>query len=65
MLSILKMLSTFSGSGGPDGPDLPSPIGRKFQLSGLTHTVSVCIYKGGWGYSDNLCLKYYQLIRLK
>ena len=22
-----------SGSRGPDGPDLPSPLGRKFQLS--------------------------------
>ena len=27
------MLSIFSGSRGPDGPDLPSPCGRKFQLS--------------------------------
>ena len=26
------MLSIFSGSRGPDGPDLPSPFGRKFQL---------------------------------
>ena len=27
------MLSIFSVSRGPDGPDLPSPPGRKFQLS--------------------------------
>ena len=33
MLSILKMLSNFSGSKGLDGPDLPLPSGRKFQLS--------------------------------
>ena len=33
MLSIFKMLSIFSGSRGPDGPNLPSPFGRKFQLS--------------------------------
>ena len=33
MLSILKMLSIFSGSRGPNGPDLLSPFGRQFQLS--------------------------------
>ena len=33
MLSILKTLSLFSGSRGPHGPDLPSPCGRKFQIS--------------------------------
>ena len=33
MVSILKVLSIFSGSRGPDGPDLPSPSGRKFQFS--------------------------------
>ena len=32
------MLSIFSGSRGPEGPDLPSPSGRKFQLS--VHTLS-------------------------
>ena len=36
--SLLIMLSTpnvklLSGSRGPDGPDLQSPFGRKFQLS--------------------------------
>ena len=38
MSSILKRLSILSGSRGPDGPDLPSPLGQKFQLS-----------VGGWG----------------
>ena len=33
MLSILKTLSLFSGSGGSHGPDLPSPYGRKFHIS--------------------------------
>ena len=27
------MLSFFTGSRGPHGPDLPSPFGRKFQIS--------------------------------
>ena len=34
MSSILKRLSILSGSRGPGGPDLPSPLGRKSQLSG-------------------------------
>ena len=34
MLSILKMLSIFSGSRGTHGPDLPSsPFGRKFHFA--------------------------------
>ena len=33
MSSILKRLSILSGSRGPDGSDLPSPLGQKFQLS--------------------------------
>ena len=35
------MLSIFSGSGGPDGPDLPSPFGRKFQLSIQTQSFEI------------------------
>ena len=35
------MLSLFSGSRGPDGPDLPSPCGRKFHISCFT----VCLYR--------------------
>ena len=27
--------------------------------------ITTTVNRGGWGYSDNLCLKYYQLIRLK
>ena len=33
MLSIFNVKSIFSGSRGPDGPDLPSHVGRKFWLS--------------------------------
>ena len=39
MSSILKRLSILSGSKGPDGPDLPSPLGRKFQLSRESHLI--------------------------
>ena len=42
MLSILKMLSIFSSRRGPDGPDLPSPSGRKFQLS--LHHCHICCH---------------------
>ena len=41
MSSILKRLSILSGSRAPDGPDLPSPLGRKFQLS-----VTPCLMMG-------------------
>ena len=37
MSSILERLSILSDSRRPDGPDLPSPLGRKFQLS--VHTL--------------------------
>ena len=37
MSSILKRLSILSGSRGPEGPDVPSPLGQKFQLS--VHTL--------------------------
>ena len=33
-----KMLSFFTGSRGPHGPDLPSPFGRKFQIPSLLET---------------------------
>ena len=36
MLSILKTLSLFFGSRGPDGPDLPLPCGRKFHIENFT-----------------------------
>ena len=42
MLSVLKMLSIFSGSRGPDGPDLPLPF--KFQV--LVHTRTTCLMMG-------------------
>ena len=43
---------------------------HKDQNSNLVHMwlYSHCAQendRSGWGYSDNLCLKYYQLIRLK
>ena len=42
MLSILKMLSVFSGSRGPHEPDLPSLVGREFQLS--VHQISIAAF---------------------
>ena len=53
MLSILKMSSIFSGSRGPDGPDLPSPFGWKFQLS--VHTLP----DDGRSISRNVAEKHY------
>ena len=44
MSSILKGLSILSGSRGPDGPDLPSPLGRKSQLSDTFQTT--CLVMG-------------------
>ena len=34
------MLSFSPGSRGPDGPDLPSPLGQKFQLSASKQSLS-------------------------
>ena len=45
MLSIFKMLSIFSGSRGPDGSDLPSRFGRKFQLSVQNDCFGNCHHK--------------------
>ena len=53
MLSILKMLSIFSGSRVPDGPDLPSPFGQTFQLS--VHTLA----DDGRSISRNVAEKHY------
>ena len=45
MLSMLKRLSILSGGRAPDGPDLPSPLLRKFQLS---VQFTPCLMMGGF-----------------
>ena len=37
------MLSFFTGSRGPHGPDLPSPFGRKFQISHYKDFVKILL----------------------
>ena len=63
MLSILKKLRIFSCSRGPDWPDLPSPFGRKFQLSvqfrSLDSTMTPDTLLGN---HCNCLLKYFSLI---
>ena len=49
----VKMLSILSGSRDPDGPDLPSPLGRIFQLS--VHTLP----DDGRSISGNVAEKHY------
>ena len=53
MLSIVKLLSIFSGSRGPDGPDLPSPFVREFHFA--LHTLP----DDGRSISRNVAEKHY------
>ena len=47
VVSILKMLSIFSGSSSPHGPDLPWPFGRKFHFALLVNRMVTAIIAGG------------------